>query len=189
MLPSVAMRVRLVEWRPCRRGLTRVVAVLGFVGLSLAPTQCGTSPSEEEVQKRAQSTTHILLQEAFEKANQAHNLDLLERVALAQARTGDVFSARRTIQSAGGDGFRARRFVDMSKELSARGDIDGAIQVTSAIDAGSSAKKEALSDIAQAQANAGEIGDALRTSGELSGYLRADVLQAVALRQIQINDI
>ena len=189
MLPSVSMRVRLVEWRPCPPGLRRVVVVLGFIGLSLVATQCGTSPSEEEVQRRAQSTTHILLQEAFEKANQEHNLDLLERVAFAQARTGDVSSALQTMQSAGGDGFRARRFADISKELSARGDIDGAIQVASAIDAGSSDKKEALSDIAQAQANMGEIDEALRTSGELSGYLRADVLQAVALRQIQNNNI
>lgn len=106
-----------------------------------------------------------------------------------RARAGDVSSALQTIQSAGSVEWRGHRFADVSKTLSAGGDIDGAIQVLSAIDASSSVKKEVVSEIAQAQANAGEISSAIKTAGELSGYLRADVLQAIALRQTQDNNI
>jgi tetratricopeptide (TPR) repeat protein len=153
-----------------------------LVALSLVATQCGTSPSEEEVQKRAQSATLILLRQAFENASEEHDLGLLEEVAFAQARAGDVPSALQTIQSAGNVEWRARRFADLSKAMSASGNIDGAIQVASAIDASSPVKNEALSEIAQAQANAGDINSAIKTSGGLSGYLRVDVLRAVALR-------
>jgi hypothetical protein len=165
------------------------VIAFGLVALSLVATQCGTSPSEGEVEKRAQSPAPILLKLAFERASEEHDLDLLTMVALVQAHTGDVSSALRTIQSAASVDWRLHRFADLSKTLSAKGDIDGALQVASAIDASSSVKKEVLSEIAQAQANAGEISNAIKTAGELSGYLRADVLQAIALRQTQNKNI
>lgn len=175
---------------PNHRPVLKIVAVaLGFVALSLVAAQCGTSPSEQKVQKRAQSPAPILLQLAFEKAREEHDLDLLEKVAFVQAHAGDVSSALQTIQSASSVEWRSHRFADLSNTLSARGDIAGAIQVASAIDATSSVKKETLSEIGQAQANVGEISSALRTAGELSGYLKADILEAVALRQVQNNNI
>src|SRR5260221_8410225 len=166
-----------------------VVASFGLIAVTLSAIQCGTSHSEEQVQKRAQSPAPILLQQAFEKASEEHDLDLLEQVALVQARMGDISSALRTIGSAKLVGWRDRRFADLSKALSARGDIAGAIKVASAIDASSWSKKETLSEIGQAQANAGDISNATKTAGELPGYLRADVLQAIALRQVENDNI
>ena len=169
-----------------RQVLTIAFAV---VALSLAAEYGARYFSEQQVRKRALSPARVLLEQAFRTASEEHDLDLLVRIALVQANAGEVFAAVRTIRSAKSVEWRNDRFADLAGTLSARGQVAAALEVASAMEATFPGKPVTLSKVAQAQASAGDIAAAQETAGGLSGYLQADILEAVALRQVLDNDI
>lgn len=140
-------------------------------------------------QDEAAATFQEALRIAATIQDNRRKTDALQRIAVAQAKVGDVKGSLETAAMIRIDSSKASTLQEIAVSRVKAGDVKGAFQIAAIIQ-DESYKANALHDIAIAQAEAGDVRSALQTAGAIqNSSTKGYALRRIAAAQAKAGDV